>query len=34
MVSGRGPGTPVLDPPEGPDLARLGKVEILYQIVI
>ena len=34
MVSDRGPGTPVLDPPEGPDLAGLGKVEISYQIVI
>ena len=34
MVSDRGPGTPVLDPPEGPDLAGLGKVEISYQIII
>ena len=34
MVSDRSPGTAVLDPPEVPELAGLGKAEISYQIVI
>ena len=34
MVSDRAPGTAVLDPPEVPELAGLGKAEISYQIVI